>query len=1022
MKKGLIFTIITLLSFGGFGQRISGTVNTSLKNNPESRTLNVLPAGLIFYEGFDNVTTPNLPVGWSTFSAGPSGFKTGTSGNSTGQANENGFWPVPLHGLFAMTNDDVCNCNKSADVLVSKTFDFSKLNYARLGLSIFQNGSNGQTAKIQIIHSDTIWTDLYNIPSSTIWEEYSIDIPKTFLRKNFQFRIRYSDNNGYASGVALDDIFISSSPTENFELEEFYTINLALANSAFLPSMIPETQARSAHLTFSALIENHSSKTKNALLSVVASGPLNYSDTSSNWHLASVSTDTIALPIRSTFTPFDSGEYSIQAKLLTDSVDLDPNDNSFEQTFEVNDSIYKWITEQTDGTGIWMVSAFDRLGSTFQVYKEDTITSAWVGVHPTTEVGARFRVKIFSFNTLTASIFSSSPVQIQEGDLDKKIRVPIGTNLLPGKYLFVVEVETGRLVVTTTAAVKSPQGISYYKTFNQNWRNLSYYPDISVVFPSVNSECPGHIQAEIQDEICFGEDNGAIKIDAIGTTIFSSNVWSNGAGDVDSLIDLEPGFYQVFVTDGNCNYDRLFEILPSKKLILTPQIIADSCSKGVGQLKLNSNSTHPPFTYKVNDILSPPNISGLDAGTYEISIDNSEGCSADTTIQLIGTDPIIISINTQPSGCGNANGKISSNVLGSAPFQYQWNTGDSISALEEINSGIYKLIVSDSIGCEQEVTVLLADSNAPDVSLIELIDNSCANESMGSIEVSSNGGSTINYSWSNGDTTSLLTGLTASTYELTVSDTNGCRSFARYIISDLSNPLGLDFIETGINCFGSENGGLMALIQGGEAPYTYVWSNNASGPKEISDLGPGVYSLTVSDNKNCQQSATTTIISQPQFFLVLDSLVSDTIPNDTFSGGIYLSAFGGTPPYRYAWNNGTDHEDLTGIDTGFFQVSITDQFGCALSYEKYFSSDPLSAKSLNDNPDLSIFPNPALKGSPIGIQSRLPIRSVYVYNLAGQIIQSTFENNSLFIEDTGVFIIQLHLPNGNITTQKVIIQ
>src|SRR5690606_18682607 len=74
-----------------------------------------LPTGILFYEGFENAQRPNLPTGWSTQSLSDEGFYTGTAGKSAGQTNKNGFWNVPLRGIFAMSNDDVCNCDKSKD-------------------------------------------------------------------------------------------------------------------------------------------------------------------------------------------------------------------------------------------------------------------------------------------------------------------------------------------------------------------------------------------------------------------------------------------------------------------------------------------------------------------------------------------------------------------------------------------------------------------------------------------------------------------------------------------------------------------------------------------------------------------------------------------------------------------------------------------------------------------------------------------------------------------------------------------
>ena len=97
-----------------------------------SRELDSLPEGIIFYEGFDNGLLPELPADWSTFSVSDQGFYVGTSGGAVGQSNEGGFFPVPNHGLYVMTNDDRCNCDKSQDLLISKRMDLTGLEYLRV--------------------------------------------------------------------------------------------------------------------------------------------------------------------------------------------------------------------------------------------------------------------------------------------------------------------------------------------------------------------------------------------------------------------------------------------------------------------------------------------------------------------------------------------------------------------------------------------------------------------------------------------------------------------------------------------------------------------------------------------------------------------------------------------------------------------------------------------------------------------------------------------------------------------------
>ena len=93
-------------------------------------------------EDFQSVSQPNLPSGWTTQTLGTdAGFTTGTDAD----ANSGGFWPVPAHGVFVMTNDDQCNCNKSADYLIFPSVSLTGLTGAQLSFTYVDDRTYGGT-------------------------------------------------------------------------------------------------------------------------------------------------------------------------------------------------------------------------------------------------------------------------------------------------------------------------------------------------------------------------------------------------------------------------------------------------------------------------------------------------------------------------------------------------------------------------------------------------------------------------------------------------------------------------------------------------------------------------------------------------------------------------------------------------------------------------------------------------------------------------------------------------------------
>ena len=114
------------------------------------------------------------------------------------------------------------------------------------------------------------------------------------------------------------------------------------------------------------------------------------------------------------------------------------------------------------------------------------------------------------------------------------------------------------------------------------------------------------------------------------------------------------------------------------------------------------------------------------------------------------------------------------------------------------------------------------------------------------------------YNWSDGSTTPVLTNLAAGTFSVTITDGNNCEYVVNDIIVENDCACTLDVagaIIRNANC-GDANGSIEALISGGEAPFTYTWSNNVNtfNDNVASALQAGVYTLLVEDAGGCADS------------------------------------------------------------------------------------------------------------------------------------------------------------------------
>jgi len=128
-----------------------------------------------------------------------------------------------------------------------------------------------------------------------------------------------------------------------------------------------------------------------------------------------------------------------------------------------------------------------------------------------------------------------------------------------------------------------------------------------------------------------------------------------------------------------------------------------SCFEGNdGQINLTIQGGTTPFQYFLNgDEVAEEDLSALAAGNYELTVTDVNGCEATVTGSISQPESALsltatVNESTEISG----NGSISVQVAGgTAPYEYEWNTGDTESSLENLSVGEYEVTVTDANGC-----------------------------------------------------------------------------------------------------------------------------------------------------------------------------------------------------------------------------------------------------------------------------------------------------------------------------------
>jgi gliding motility-associated-like protein len=217
------------------------------------------------------------------------------------------------------------------------------------------------------------------------------------------------------------------------------------------------------------------------------------------------------------------------------------------------------------------------------------------------------------------------------------------------------------------------------------------------------------------------------------------------------------------------------------------------------------------------------------------------------------------------------------------------------------------------------------------------------------------------YLWSNGGTNPLINNLVAGTYSLTVTDNNGCTS--TLIASVTQPPVLLPSITTiAVACNGDASGEAAVSTAGGTPPYMFQWSNGAT-TTMINELTAGVYSLTITDQNQCQAIEVANITEPPPLSSIIDQVNATCIGYS--DGSIDVMVTGGTTPYEYRWSTGDNQPNLDNLAAGAYSITITDSNGCSLVesmdiIEAYpLTIDPWTDRvlSLGDSLELQVVSN-----------------------------------------------------------------
>jgi gliding motility-associated-like protein len=263
--------------------------------------------------------------------------------------------------------------------------------------------------------------------------------------------------------------------------------------------------------------------------------------------------------------------------------------------------------------------------------------------------------------------------------------------------------------------------------FNYAWSNLTSNEDLFNIptgaydvmitdahnckdSASVNINEPTEIIFTVNsiDLICNNEFEGEILIAGSGGTpgysysIDGEGTYSNGS----DFLNLQAGNYSVWIQDvKGCKKNQTVVLNQpiGFSTIVDIQNIEGCNGDATGIIDFSINGNTSPYTYKWTTVPEEhtSSIYNLSSGNYEVEVTDANSCEITYSYFVSEPEAIFLDYDIQLASCEEKNdGAITTMVIGgTAPYYYQWGTGETSSDIFYLSKGQYSLSVSDSKGC-----------------------------------------------------------------------------------------------------------------------------------------------------------------------------------------------------------------------------------------------------------------------------------------------------------------------------------
>lgn len=591
------------------------------------------------FEGTMNAAT-DLPTGWTE-----TGFSTDgiwSTGDAATASSAYLTWPTPSVGTnFAYTNDDNCNCDKSADRMILPAQDLTGMTTITMTLDGFLNGGYGESMTCEVsTDGGTTWTNVYSfVGSANFWQNgITISLSAYAGMSNVLISFLYNDAGSWAFAGGVDNITIA-------ETSSVTDLDVLSHNGEY--TIIPEAQA--VAMTLSANVYNNSAVSLTDVVldaNVYLNGSL---DATVNGTATSIAAGDTVNVIAGMYTPSAPGNYSVEYFVSTGTfTDSDSTNDTIYYNFTIDPATYARdngiaaINLGVNGTGNTAV-----IGSNFQINTAARMDSL-LSFHGALTAGDTLVYQVFntSGGVPSTMIGQSEFYIVTAADETAGFVIPmvamydLGMNdlmLSTGTYFVgyneFTSINNGALACSDS--IFTPNTV-FGQINGGAWQTLESlgFSNTPIIRPHF-ANCANFMASTTStDVLCNGDTNGTATVSANGTPGYTYQ-WDANAGNqtTATATGLGTGTYYVTITDtAGCSATDSVTI--NEPVALS----ASTVDNGDGTATASANGGTPGYTYQWDanaNNQTTATATGLVTGSYTVTVTDTNGCSTTSTVSVV---------------------------------------------------------------------------------------------------------------------------------------------------------------------------------------------------------------------------------------------------------------------------------------------------------------------------------------------------------------------------------------------------